>query len=73
MTEDDTGFMKGLNNWMGKPVNSLKYITNKMGELEIANRLLNTGNVIAETGSTIVNKGTEITVYTYIINIILYI
>jgi hypothetical protein len=60
--EEDQGFMKSLNNWMSKPVNSLKFFTDKFGELEIGNKLINTGNVIAETGSSWINMGTELTV-----------
>jgi hypothetical protein len=58
-TEVDGRFAGALNNWMSNAVNSTKYIANKVGEMEIGSKIINTGNVVAETGSNIVYKGTE--------------
>jgi hypothetical protein len=60
--ETDKGFVGGLNDWMSKAVNSTKYVAEKIGDLEIGSKIYNTGNVIGETGSSFVNKGTEFSV-----------
>jgi hypothetical protein len=59
---NDTGFLNSLNTWVGSSIDGTKYITNKFGELEIGTKLVNTGSVIAETGSNLVTKGTEVAV-----------
>lgn len=59
----DPGFRGALNNWMSKPVNSIKFIANKVGEMEIGSKIYYTGSAITETGSNIVTKGTEFSVY----------
>lgn len=51
--DDDKGFVNLFNNWMTKAYDSTKYLAEKVGELDISNK-------IGETGSTILNKGTEI-------------
>lgn len=58
--EEDTSFIGGLNNWLSKPINLTKYIAGKIGEggVEIGSTIINTGNKIGETGSSIVNRGT---------------
>jgi hypothetical protein len=61
--EGEEGFVTQLNNWMFNAINSTKYIANKFGELEIGNKIMNTGTVVAETGSTIIDKGTDVAVY----------
>jgi hypothetical protein len=61
-TEVDSGFIGGLNNWMSKAINSTKFIASKVGDMEIGNKIINTGSVVAETGSNIVTKGVEASV-----------
>jgi hypothetical protein len=57
--EVDSGFVGGLNNWMSKAINSTKFIAGKVGEMELGSKIMTTGNVVAETGSNIVTRGTE--------------
>ena len=59
VSDVDSGFIGGLNNWMSKAVDSTKFIAGKVGDMELGNKIMTTGNVIGETGSNIVNKGTE--------------
>lgn len=56
-----TGFIGDLNRWMAKPVNSVKFIANKVGKggFEIGSRIISTTQVMAQRGSDIVTKGTE--------------
>jgi hypothetical protein len=49
----DVGLVSGLNNWMSK-------IATTVAEIGIHNKIFETGNVVAETGSNIVTKGTEV-------------
>jgi hypothetical protein len=67
-SEEDSGFIGNLNSWMGKAINSAKYVADKVGDFEIGNKIMTTGNAITETGSNIVNKGTEVAVRNYIKN-----
>jgi hypothetical protein len=57
--EIDTGFINSLNNYIGKSFDVGKFIVNKVGDIDIQGRIINTGWAIGETGSSIVNKGTE--------------
>lgn len=50
--DDDKGFVNLFNNWMTKAYDSTKYLAEKVSE-DITNK-------IGETGSTILDKGTEI-------------
>jgi len=61
--EGEEGFVTQLNNWMFKAINSTKIIANKFGDLEIGNKIINTGSVVAETGSNIIDKGTDVAVW----------
>lgn len=56
---EDGGFSSSLNSWMGKAIDSTKYIAGKVGGLELGSTLLSTGNVVAETGSNLVDQATE--------------
>lgn len=56
---NDTGFVSSLNSWMSSTIDATKFIAFKVGEIGIHNRIIEGGNAVGETGSSIVNKGTE--------------
>lgn len=60
--EKDSGFTSALNSWMSTAINSTKLLAGKVGELEIGTKIINTGNVLGEQGSNLVDKATEVAV-----------
>lgn len=60
--DKDLGFTSALNSWMSTAIDNTKFLAGKVGELEIGTKLMNTGNVVAEQGSNLVDKATEVAV-----------
>ena len=50
---------------MSSAIVNTKFFANKVGD-EIGTKLLNTGNVVAEQGSYLVDKTTEVAVYCFL-------
>ena len=60
--DSNLGFTYNLNSWMSSAIDNTKILTEKVINLEIGSKLMETGNVLATQGSNLVDKATVITV-----------
>ena len=52
---------------MSSAISNTKFLAGKVGEFEIGTKLMNTGNVVAESGSNLVDKAAEVAVNIFLI------